>query len=262
MIDVETYSKIGDNYKYVQEEFNKLRELLQNFKSSENKAVKIFLQGSYKNDTNIGKESDIDIVVFYKHVFVSNIKNPNDMKVLNFKNTVSIDDTQRYNNCFINANYSATQFKSELISYLKLNSKYLISEGKKTIKCQIPNSTFVFDIVSAFEYRLYSNFVDSNTNYVEGNVIYDQFGNRIINFPKQSYNNSVTKNKNCDGKYKETVRIIKNIMKNEIIETNWIPLFALESLLYNVSNEYFIYNDKGFRCSKVIEQVKKIINTH
>gem|GEM_PF-5355328 len=78
------------------------------------------------------------------------------------------------------------------------------------MKCKIEN--YHFDIVCAIQYRLYTNF-DNPNKFDSGNFLRNEEGERIINFPKQTYKNSMEKNKNT-GKYKETVRIIKNIMKH------------------------------------------------
>ncbi|AUB31252.1 nucleotidyltransferase domain-containing protein [Spiroplasma floricola] len=61
-------------YDYITKEFNKIREALQKFKIWEKKEVDIYLQGSHKNHTSLGRDSDIDIVVFTDVTFRSNVK--------------------------------------------------------------------------------------------------------------------------------------------------------------------------------------------
>lgn len=262
-MDLDKYAKRGENYQYVDDEFVKLKEFLERFQSAEGKGVKIFLQGSYKNHTNIGKESDIDIVVLYESIFHSNIKSREDKHLINYPDQVENHHIERFNNHFSDAKYDYFVFKNALKNHLINNPKYEVSMGNKTIKCNIKNTSFIFDIVCVFNYRFYQNFYDSNSKYVDGNLIKTPLGERVINFPRQTYINSVNKNKDfTDGQYKETIRIIKNIMKNEINEQYWIPSFGLESIVFNVPHKYFLNSNREERIKNVLASARLLVQNN
>lgn len=243
---IEEYSKIGNNNDYIKQEFLKIKEILEKFETSFGDKIKVFLQGSYKNNTNINSNSDIDIVAQLYTVFMSNIGNSEDNKKLNFSKNFSDYEKKCYDESF-DSTTKHELFKNELFNFLNNNlQKENVSKWSKTIKCKIKNSTFTFDIVPAIEYRFYKEFINKNTKFIEGNAIYnDKKSQYIINFPKQTYKNSIKKMELTDFFYKRTVRIFKNIMHNDIKDEYLkISSFALESILYNVENNiYKIKND-------------------
>src|SRR5690554_3269438 len=48
---------------------NAIRKCIQNDKVLKDKDIEIFVQGSYKNNVNVKKDSDVDVGVLYKNTF-------------------------------------------------------------------------------------------------------------------------------------------------------------------------------------------------
>ncbi len=258
---IQNYIKLGHNYDDVMASFLKIKEILDNFKTTQNNSVKVFLQGSYKNSTNIQNSSDIDIVVFLNSCFRSNVNNPNDNILLN-RNNINFTEKEKldYYSTFSSSSYSQNQLKNELFKYLNQNDINIV-QGNLTIKVPLKENGFVFDIIPAIEYRYYKNFQNNNTKYIQGNSIDSE---RIINFPKQTYENSIKKMKLTKGKYKNIVRFFKNYQK-EIIPKNYrISSFALESIIYNVENKFFENFDiNEFNCIKnILEEMISIVKNN
>lgn len=248
MINFKLYEQSVKYPEYVNRALKKLQELLCQFVLNKNNGFEIFFQGSYENNTNILNHSDIDIVILYKKIFYRNIINFN---FENNKNKVIF-----WSN---NQNYFLQDFYLELLNFLKDDSTFLVTNGNKTIKCQIFKSNFTFDIVCAFEYRLYKNSI----YYVTGNYIYDYENKKyIINFPKISKKNSDNKDIICNGNYKKFIRLIKNLMKNHINENDWISSFTLENIVYNVPNKYFCLNKINLRYKFIIKKSIYLIKKH
>lgn len=82
----------------------------------------------------------------------------------------------------------------------------------------------------------------SDENIANGINFYTDAGERIINYPLQHISNATSKNKNTSSMYKKYVRILKNI-KHDMEETKSsarnVGSFQLESLLWNLPNNYF-----------------------
>lgn len=256
--DLELYAEGNKNKQYIMDSYQNLKELLEKFKFHD-KSIKVFLQGSYLNDTDIDIESDIDIVAYYEEMFNENVRHQNDNDEFHKETNLTPTDVDKFNQHFSNSEYTQQEYKQAIKTWIESNSNdYVVDNGDKTLKCKIEN--YHFDIVCAIQYRLYTNF-DNPNKFDSGNFLRNEEGERIINFPKQTYKNSMEKNKNT-GKYKETVRIIKNIMKHNCDKNLWIPSFVLESILYNVSNKSYNIDAKRKRVKTVIEEALSLVNNN
>lgn len=186
--------------------------------------VEIFLQGSYKNRTNIKKDSDVDIVVLHTGYYF-----PSD-------SFLSPEDKQIYWNNFKPSVYSYENFKNELnevlVSQFGLNA---IERKDKCIRIAGNSYRVDSDVVPAFEYhRLKTH----NTTGAVGIGLETDNGIIIDSYPNHHYQNGVTKNQETKEKYKSVVRILKNV-RNEladksVIKIEQMPSFLIECLAWNV----------------------------
>src|SRR3954462_9681725 len=85
------------------------------------KTVKIFLQGSYGNDTNVYKESDVDVVIRLDQVYYSDTSR------------LEPPAKQSYDNAFVAAKYGMKEFRPEVLAWLKKKYGASVNEGKKAI---------------------------------------------------------------------------------------------------------------------------------
>ena len=180
----------------------------------------VFGQGSYKNNTNVRKNSDVDINVCYTDAYYYDI--PNNMSKVDFG--------------FINpVSYTYKEYKNDI-------EKILVDYfGRENVvrknKCiNIKSNTYraSIDVVPTWKYRNYRNLY----SYDEGVYLFSDNYERVINYPKQHFKNGVNRNNETCRRYKRLVRIFKNLcikMKEDryYINDN-INSFLIECLIYNV----------------------------
>lgn len=85
------------------------------------KNFKVFLQGSYGNDTNIYAESDVDVVICLDDVYYSDLTQ------------LSPEDKDAYDRAFVPATYSYTQFKQDVLEALTERFGSDVKVGDKAI---------------------------------------------------------------------------------------------------------------------------------
>ena len=153
----------------------------------------IYLQGSYKNDTNIRGDSDVDVVAQLNSTFYNNLS----------------EDQERVLG-LTTASYSWSNFRADVLEALKgYYGQSQITEGNKSIKIQANSGRLPADIVVCAQYRRYRTV--SNYDYVEGMCFWTKNDNRqVINYPKVHYDNGVSKHQNSNKWYKPVVRLFKN----------------------------------------------------
>lgn len=191
----------------------------------------VYLQGSYKNDTNIRGDMDVDVVVQLNSTFYSNLN----------------EEQKAYLGLSL-APYNWVDFRSDILDILRGYYGFgMIAEGNKTIKIKASAGRLPADVLVCSKYREYKSL--SAFNYIEGVTFWTRIGNcQIVNYPKAHYDNGIKKNKNTANRYKPTVRMFKNML-NHLEERRYltkglVPSYFLECLLYNVPDQKF---DDSFR---------------
>ena len=197
----------------------------------------VYLQGSYRNSTNIRGDSDVDVVVQLNNTFQHDLSDMHE-----YEKTL-------FHSAYSNATYYWNDFRRDVLQTLReYYGHSSVSEGNKSLKVAGGSGRLSSDILVCLQYRKYKHF--SNTNdqdYVEGVVFYDMRDNRkVINYPKLHYQNGVNKNYNTDSRYKPTVRMIKNartyLVNHHAITNDLAPSYFLECFIYNASNSCFKTN--------------------
>lgn len=207
----------------------------------------IYLQGSYRNSTNILGSSDVDIVVQSMATFFSNIS--------------QLDTYEReiYNKTFDDATYTWKCFKNDVIETLQnAFGSSNVKVGNKSIKVITDN--YEADVIPCFEYRKYLSFGNNEEErgYISGIKFYTTNENNIvINYPKKHYTFGIDKNRKVNNNYKPTIRIFKN-MKKRLLEQQKITKkvtssYFIENLLYNVPDRYFDIEDSSIRVANILK---------
>jgi len=203
-----------------------IRKALDSYKWPNGVNFEVYLQGSYKNNTNIRGDMDVDVVVQLNSTFFNNL---------------SKEYKERFG--FIRAEYTWNDFREDVLTALiDYYGRDRVSEGNKAIKVQTPY--LPADVVVCIQYRKYPPHPVSESDFIEGMTFWTRRENRqVINYPKLHYYNGVNKHQNTNGWYKKSVRMFKNIrnyLKEEnYIPDNLVPSYFLECLLYNVPDTYF-----------------------
>ncbi len=205
-----------------------------------NRKIKIFIQGSYANNTNIKRESDIDIAIILDSCFIA--KYPEGKTNRDYGNSTSDD------------NFS--KFKSDIYNILVNKFGNDVKRGNKSININGNTYRVNIDVIPSIRYKDYT--FNNNTIIQEGILIYSDNNETIINYPEQHIEQGKIKNVRTNFNYKKMVRIIKKIKlimeDNSITSCKMVSSFGLESLLWNIPNEYFV------KSSKLIYRIDDIIN--
>jgi len=196
------------------------------------KNYKVFLQGSYGNDTNIYAESDVDVVIRLDDVFFSDLTNLSD------------EDRVAYDNAFVPATYKYDEYKKDVLKALTDRFGADAKAGSKAIAIAANGGRRKADVIAAMQYRRYWKFKGTYDQvFDEGICFFNESGERIANYPKQHSANLTTKHKNSNKWLKPMVRILKNLRSKLVDDGKLVagiaPSYYLEGLLYNVPSDKF-----------------------
>lgn len=194
------------------------------------KNYKVFLQGSYGNDTNIFAESDVDIVIQLNDCFQSDLTN------------LSEEEKAAYKKAFNDAMYTHVDFKRAVLSALTAQYGSAVKAGDKAIAIDASGSRRKADVIVAIQFRRYFKFKStSDSSYVEGICFFNGTGERIANYPKQHSANLTTRHQATSKWLKPIARVFKNmrscLFDDGLIKSGIAPSYYIEGLLYNVPNE-------------------------
>jgi hypothetical protein len=187
----------------------------------------VYLHGSYKNDTNIYGESDVDVVVELTSSFQNNLSQDQ-------KNSLG----------FTSSEYGLLDFRNNvddcLRAYYGANN---LSFENKVIKINPTTNRLDADVLVCSQYRLYYGAVNANS-YHKGIVFTTRNTHqKIYNFPKKHSVNGTTKHQATNQWFKPTVRIFKN-MRNHLVNNyefkkSVAPSYFIECMLSNIPNNQF-----------------------
>jgi hypothetical protein len=193
----------------------------------------IFLQGSYKNDTNIWADSDVDVVVQFDSTYYS------DTSLLN------PIDKAKYDNAFVPAKYAWRAYRDTVLKVLQdYYSPLTIGEGNYCLKVPARSGALQADVLVCTQYRQYVRYTGDDSDFFEGVTFWTRSEDRqVINYPKYHYHYGVEKNTATNGRYKHTVRVFKNarnyLIDKKVISADLAPSYFIECMLSNVPNPNF-----------------------
>ena len=195
------------------------------------RSFNVFLQGSYKNDTNVYGDSDVDIVICTDSVYYADTSN------------LSPEDKQRYQAGWGRAEYQLSDFKNDVVRWLTQKYPSAVTPGNKAVFIKGNAGRRDADVVIAAEFRRYYTFpAAGQPSYETGICFFTSTGTEIQNFPKQHSDSCTSKNQSSPW-FKRTVRTYKNL-RNKMIADGLIaaglaPSYFIEGLLYNVPIDRF-----------------------
>jgi len=194
-------------------------------------SVNVYLKGSYKANTNVRRDSDVDICVEWRWSF----------KVMTWDETAGMGpDELGYvlapPEHVIEPGDLRGRVERALINHL--GGAAVDISGDKAIDVAADSTTLEADVIPCFWLRRY----DKVGVYNDGQRIFPKSGSQIDNYPQQNYDNGVTKNTATGQRYKKIVRCYKKC-ETEMFEEGRIPRdypgFLIECLLYNVPDAAF-----------------------
>ena len=206
----------------------------------------VYLQGSYKNTTNIRGDSDVDVVAQLDSTFQSDLSELTDYQKILHKQAHP------------DATYLWENFRDDVLTALRNYFGYsTVNIGDKSLKVAGSSNRLPADVVACIQYRKYRYFNSVNDqDYIEGMLFYTLRERRkVINYPKVHYQNGTRKNGRTNSRYKPTIRVFKNartyLVNQGIINKELAPSYFLECLLYNVPDVNFTFNYQDTFCNIV-----------
>lgn len=198
---------------------------------------RIFLQGSYKNHTNIHGNSDVDVVI----QLTAPYRRDSDSL---------LHDTESVHGDGQKAEYGFQEFKSDIVNALQEEYGHdAVIVDDKAIKIRSADSTLKIDadVVVCQKYR--------PTDGPESMWFRTESGQVITNHPEEHYKQGAAKNNETGGNYRETIRVFKRVRQNLVhkgrLSKDDAPSYFVAGLLSNVPNEAFV-NDRQERYARIV----------
>jgi hypothetical protein len=192
-------------------------------------SVRVYAKGSYANNTNVRRDADVDVAVEWTET----------AKVNTWGDTAGMSAAQ--------LGYTPVSESTTPQEFRRRVERAMIDAfglGKvdttpdKHVGVAAGTGTLDADVVPCFEMHRY----DGVGVYVVGHRLYPKSGGCVDNYPKQNYDNGVTKNNATRRRYKEIVRCVKRLVR-ELYDDGVIPRdypgYLLECLVYNAPNGCF-----------------------
>lgn len=229
--------------------YNSIKTCIEGHTWNDDISFNIYLQGSYRNSTNIRGDSDVDVVVEFTSIFYSN------------KDELSWQQLQEFNECYSDGKYSLNSFRDAVIKRLKYYyGDAYVKVGNNSIKILANSGRLDCDVICCAEYREYRSFSKiATTNYAKGIVFWtNETDEKVVNFPKIHFDNGSLKNQVCNSNYKSTIRIIKNmktkLVNDGMIKSSLAPSYFIEGLMFNMP-------DSNFKNTSHYPRVLAVLNT-
>jgi hypothetical protein len=192
------------------------------------KDFKVFLQGSYKNDTNVYGDSDVDVVIRLDEVFYTDLYFLND------------EEKKRHEAQRTPGTYSLDEFKAAVVGWLTKKYGSDVQPGNKAVFIKGNGTRRDADVLVCAKLRRYYSYPQfGSPTYVDGICFWPaNGGSRVENFPERHSEDCTKKHQDTRSWFKHTARIFKNL-RNTMIEKHLIreglaPSYFIEGLLYNV----------------------------
>jgi hypothetical protein len=210
---------------------DRIQVAVDNYLPLKNLSPRVFAKGSYKNRTNVRHKSDIDVGIELTSLYALEL--PKGLTV------DSIQGISRYDGI------PSLDFKRLVGEAMKKEFGNKVDDsGNKVFKIRGSSVVSDADIVPCTTHRQY--FSDKHDDYRQGIklILNTPDGIDHVNYPDQHYNNGIVKNDRTKMRYKNVVRILKNI--NGDILGNGKPKYhssMIESIAYNINS--ITYQNNG-----------------
>ena len=182
----------------------------------------IFLQGSYKNDTNLRQDSDVDVVIQLAARLRPRVAALSGLEL-----------EQDQNHKLARERWQL--FRKQVLEALRATyGKKAVTTGRKSLKLvkgKIPASA---DVVVTLHCETGLAF------YLSGDHRW------VVSYPQQHHKRGHKKGKTTNNKYKRTIRMFKvarnHLVENDVIKSKTASSYFIECLLYNVPDNLFKAN--------------------
>ena len=207
---------------------------------SEKFAIDTFLQGSYRDRTTVRGDSDVDMGSVTENIFYYDMDDlPADATQFG---TRSLRETTKA--ALQPGPFTFDDYRRDVLASLKRKyGEADVVDGNKAIYVRGNTYRLDADVLPCTSFRQYFKDWQGGASYHTGISFFTKTGKRIVNFPKQHFDNLAAKDQQNNGKVKGCIRVFKRI-RNELEDRRqWdrkrSPSFYLESLVWNVPDDHF-----------------------
>ncbi len=195
-----------------------IRAVLHAYRWPSDIKYEVFLQGSYKNDTNLGGDSDVDVVVRLNQRL-----RPRVAELFGQRLQDSASHQGAYRRW--------KSFRDHALKAMRAGFGNAAESGRKTVKVPKGKLPADADLVVTLRYK-------------EGIAFYLQDEERwIVSFPQQHYNQGQKKEEATDHRFKRAIRMFKaarnRLVEKKVLAKSAAPSYFIECLLYNVPDSLF-----------------------
>ena len=196
--------------------------------------VEVFPQGSYRNNTNVRQDSDVDICVRCMDYW--------------FDDYSQVPDVRSYEVRGAPSSYTYAEFRNEVgASLVRKFGAERVYRGSKAFDVHATSYRVDADVVAVLEHRRYYRNWRGELEYHSGTEFHPDNGGRIINWPNQHYAQGVAKNGETGNRFKHITRVIKRLRYrmegDNIAAAKDIPSYFIECLVYNAPNGCFGHDE-------------------
>ena len=191
----------------------------------------IFLQGSYGNDTNVYRESDVDIVIRLNQTYYADT------------GRLAEGAKANYDKAFVRAEIAWSDFRAEVLAWLQKKYGSDAESGKKAIFIKGNGSRRDADVIVCCNFRRYRENSNGIDNQYDEGICFWSDGVQIENFPKRHSDNLTSMHQGANGWLKPVIRVYKNMrnrmITDKVLKDGVMPSYFIEGMLYNVPNDKF-----------------------
>lgn len=186
--------------------------------------LRVYVKGSYPNNTNVRRDSDVDVVVEMLECSYSDYA-PG-VTPPSYSPLPSYDGP-----------WTPTVWRAEVTRALvnAFGASAVDTSGKIALNISaVPGSRPSADVVPSFVYYRYDDAFRSSVE--QGSCVFTTGGTKVVNWPAQQFDNGRSKNWRTNRRYKSYVRALKNA-ENALVEVGTIsdlPSYFMECIVFNV----------------------------
>lgn len=222
--------------------------------------VEVRPQGSYHNNTNVRRDSDMDLCVWHPGILV---------RVADGLSHEEVDHTLGYT---VGTGRTipdiARRFRLEVGRALGAAFGMAnVRPGNKAFRVPaVAGSRADADVVPAVCFHYVRRSLPGllapyePLTRTEGVVIFATDGSETLNFPRQHHENGKTKRQRTRRRFKKVVRAAKRL-RDELVELRnltpgQVPSFLVECLVYSVEDRFFLFDeDRYARMRRVLHRM-------
>ena len=208
-----------------------IRNALERHQWPDDVRYRTYLQGSYRNNTHLRRQSDVDVVVELTSMPVQD------------GSLLPVSQQRLLKERFPEPEYGWRRFRRDVLRAVTDRfGASRVKEGKKTLKVVMESPEIPVDVVVAVRYLMYTEYSGQRSyKRTEGLGLYLPAESRwAINYPHLHRRNGVVKEKSTNWWFRRTVRMFKNARAQLIEEGRLGPnsarSYQIDCLLYNVPN--------------------------